>query len=373
MKLTAIGSGYYKVYLDGAEDGQKHVAEREAIEHAMEVKVLYPNSRVTYVHEYEVLVGDKVTIDPEPVSTQLFNKESVYNKKLDDNAPIHPESAMFITELKRQATKNDADGIPWAGINSGLGSTSGLFIVEDYLPLSPITLVDGSRNPRPESELSRQLLAGFRIPGNATPSPKSDGAMCVWDQYGDRLMELWQAKYVDGAWQARWGGIIENVSTSNGVFPTYEHEETGLTATSLSLSALMVKNNELMNGVVPHAIGMAIRRNKKYAFVPPALRTDSGGRFYDDPAPPEALISGMRYRFPKDIVIEDSWCPFVKMAVVAGRDYGIVNHDKSGAVVLYIENTYPITGENELGKYTDGLQAYQAMKQFPWDKLEVLA
>jgi hypothetical protein len=54
--LTAIGGGYYRVYRDGVEVSP-HTTEREAIESAYRCKADYPCARVTYKHEYEVLVA----------------------------------------------------------------------------------------------------------------------------------------------------------------------------------------------------------------------------------------------------------------------------------------------------------------------------
>jgi hypothetical protein len=54
--LTAIGGGYYRVYRDGVEFS-RHTTERECIESAYKCKADYPCARVTYKHDYEVLVA----------------------------------------------------------------------------------------------------------------------------------------------------------------------------------------------------------------------------------------------------------------------------------------------------------------------------
>src|SRR5690554_1981484 len=53
--LTAVGGGYYYVKVDG-EKTSKHTQEREVIQHAQKAKLANPDARVTYTHEYEVLV-----------------------------------------------------------------------------------------------------------------------------------------------------------------------------------------------------------------------------------------------------------------------------------------------------------------------------
>jgi len=41
--LTAIGSGYYRVYVNGLE-ASKHLQEREAVERALELKAASPSA-----------------------------------------------------------------------------------------------------------------------------------------------------------------------------------------------------------------------------------------------------------------------------------------------------------------------------------------
>ena len=59
ISLTATGSGYYRVYVNGAFVSQ-HIAEREAAEKAMTAKIMNPNSDVRYTHDYEVVLGGSI-------------------------------------------------------------------------------------------------------------------------------------------------------------------------------------------------------------------------------------------------------------------------------------------------------------------------
>lgn len=61
IKLTATGSGYYRVYLDGVEVSQ-HTTPHKAAESAVNVKMENPGSRVSYDHDYNVVV--EVTNEP---------------------------------------------------------------------------------------------------------------------------------------------------------------------------------------------------------------------------------------------------------------------------------------------------------------------
>jgi len=71
IELTAVGQGYYRVFVDGIERS-KHIAEREASESAGKLKRANPASSVYYNHDYHVrvdLVNAPVVVPPEPEPT----------------------------------------------------------------------------------------------------------------------------------------------------------------------------------------------------------------------------------------------------------------------------------------------------------------
>lgn len=64
--LTAEGSGYYRVYVDGVEVSQ-HTTERKAIQRAMSEREANPEAVVLYDHDYRVSVGAaEEVVEPEP-------------------------------------------------------------------------------------------------------------------------------------------------------------------------------------------------------------------------------------------------------------------------------------------------------------------
>jgi hypothetical protein len=66
IELTAVGQGYYRVFVDNVERS-KHIAEREASESAIKLKNANPASSVYYDHDYHVrvdLVNAPVVVPP---------------------------------------------------------------------------------------------------------------------------------------------------------------------------------------------------------------------------------------------------------------------------------------------------------------------
>lgn len=69
ISLTAEGSGYFYVYMDGVEMS-RHIAEREAIERSVNLKEENPSSVIRYEHRYSVNVDSDAPVPgpiPEPV------------------------------------------------------------------------------------------------------------------------------------------------------------------------------------------------------------------------------------------------------------------------------------------------------------------
>lgn len=407
MKLTAIGSGYFKVFKNGVE-ASKHTTEREAIEAAVALETANPVDVISYKHDYEVRVEAPIPADPAPapapVVRRLFAPDSFYNAKLADNAPIHANSANIVRELVRQAIPQNTDStrprfdsmnpvydtptydprIMYYGNVNSRDFTSALWIIEDpATPKVPVTIVQNGAPADWAGDLYLRLKSGVRVPVDADGNPGTDGHIAIWDKVDDVLVECWQFKKDPSlGWIASFGGIIEGVSNSNGVFPAMKNKwgtmfETGATATSLSLAGGMIKLDEMKRGVIGHAIGFAIPEGPN-RFVAPAKRTDGpGNQFWEGP---NVIPAGTRFRFPKDIVIDPNWIPLVKMMVEAIRDYGCVVQDRAGAVCFYAENTAPKgdpDSTDEYRKKADGtlVAGWQFMNPnyFPFSKLQVLA
>lgn len=68
MKLTAVGSGYFVVSVNGT-DVSNHTTEREAIEASVNRELGKPDDVVEYRHDYKVKVEEEVVSPPPPPPT----------------------------------------------------------------------------------------------------------------------------------------------------------------------------------------------------------------------------------------------------------------------------------------------------------------
>lgn len=308
-------------------------------------------------------------------STQLFSLDSFWNKKLTSATPIHTNSPGLVAELIRQG-KPAVPPVPpiyYAPNINTIKYSTPLYIVGNSTPRVPVNIVEDGGKELSYTNLWKQSRA-VPVPVGAIPDVGTDGHITLWDQDNDKLYEYFKLRLDNGVWKARWGGIIENVSKSDGVVPMTINENggkeyQGASATSLPVIGGTMLLKEFEAGVFNHALAFSIVQGPN-KWVPPALRTDNGASYTG----PNAIPAGTRFRFPEDIVIKPEWVRAVRYMVAAIRDYGMVLRDTSGSVSFYAENTTP-SGQGDLIKpFFDGKPMWDFMvKQFPWAQLQALA
>lgn len=372
MKLTAIGSGYFRVYKNGTEVS-KHSSEREAIEAAFLLESSNPIDNITYKHDYEVKVESVVTVPTvvtpptpptPPTSFGLYAPDSVWDKKLTTE-PTDPNSAGLVAEM----SANQQIAGTW--IEVGPFTTPIYFVNGNAMPKVIVRLNGDTTSPN-----AIELLKGVPIPVNALPATGTDGHLCIIDKDTDKEYDFWQMKkQADGSYLASNAGILPNMSTSDGTLELRTNGWNSATATHLPLAGGTILLKELQAGVIPHAIATAINRPAKHPIVVWPAKTTDG--WYTGP---NAIPEGKRFRFPANIAINPSWQPITKMLVSAIRDYGLVIKDKTGAGVGFgLEGLaqHGITNADaELKKYMGGKNIWDVLgtgKEFPWDKLEAVS
>lgn len=178
--------------------------------------------------------------------------------------------------------------------------------------------------------LHKRLQLGVPVNESMKPAGGTDAHLTIFD--GKTLFEFWKYSWNKGKPMAQWGGVIEDVNLSNGVFQPVNKELWGSTATSLPVSAGMIMLDELKNGVIPHMLACALPVPAP-TFVSPALRTDGNTTTSTGKIP-----AGQIFKFPADIAIDPKWCAMIKMMVAAVRDHGMIVRDKSGCVNFYGED-----------------------------------
>ncbi|MBI4432328.1 MAG: hypothetical protein HY592_02455 [Candidatus Omnitrophica bacterium] len=320
----------------------------------------------SFLHSLEPITEDP---DPDPtpktIPDMLFSDTSFWKTHLTDNEQIHSNSANYVNELIAQTQ------LQWGTwINTNRYSTP-LYIVDSSTQRVPVSIVQNGVTLT-WTVLHVETQKGVPIPVNALPAAGTDGHITIYDKSTDTLYEFWKFQNVNGQWQANWGGIIENASQSNGVMPIKinangSKEYWGATASGLPAIGGTMLLEELAAGVIEHALAFAIPTPKAGVFVDPANRTDGTSTVAN------AIPEGMTFRFPADTQIDPNWTPMMKMMVTAVRDYGMILRDRAGAVVFYGEDWTQYGSTNPYTQYYGGKSLTDVMKEFPWDKLQVVA
>ncbi len=96
------------------------------------------------------------------------------------------------------------------------------------------------------------------MPSNAEPAGGSDSELSVYQTGTDTLWEFWKAQKINGAWRACWGGRMQDVSKSNGI---WQHPFAAA-ATGLPFFAGQIQVKELREGEIKHVMGIALVRVK---------------------------------------------------------------------------------------------------------------
>lgn len=308
---------------------------------------------------------------PTPVPQRLFSPTSVWNMALSAGAPIDPSSSPRMAALMVKINEQLAGRWgPW--INTTQYSTP-IYTVGPDQPRVPVKL-DVSW----DSALRDALAAGVPIPANAVPAAGSDQHITVYQPSSDTLWETWvTTKQADG-WHARWGGVMQHVSTNPGYFTSdswpglqpWQGWGWGATATSLPVAAGTIRIDELRRGVIDHALAVAVPEACSTVFSWPAQRTDG----YT--TTPDCMPEGARLRLDPTLDLTKLNLPRITFLLAqAAQRYGLIVRDKTGGVfTFYAEDptptgSNPYTGPNGL---FGGLDPWNFLPQFPWSRLQVL-
>ena len=287
-----------------------------------------------------------------------FSPTSVWNAPLATGAPVASDSAAYVAQLNSQVSHYGS----W--INTYQYSVP-VYKVSDTQPTVPVTLDTSGGSAQ---QLAVDFRAGVPIPNGAKPASGTDQSMVVWQPGRDRLWEFWHAQQVGGAWHARWGGKLTDVSHSPGYYTT--PPDWGGSASSLSLLGGLILPRELRSGAISHALALAIPHAAAGRFVFPAQRTDG-----NDPTP-TAIPEGTRFRLAPNVNVAALRLPrLTQMMALAAQRYGIIVRDQAATVSFYGQDpvstkTNPYYGRN--GAF-GGLDPAELLRSFPWRDLEVVA
>jgi hypothetical protein len=184
-------------------------------------------------------------------------------------------------------------------------------------------------------------LGGKMIPFDPSwkPAPGSDGQIIILDPATGREWNLWQAEF---------DGDSVNVSNGNLVPGSYFDKEDGFSPSrgvGIQYSAMLVRPEEVAQGVIEHALSMPIRNTSGSEFVAPGTKLEFPG------VRPDGIPEGTRFaldvteeQIDRHLASLPSSVPDVTKAslrtiMIAMKDYGWFITDTAGSAHIQLEST----------------------------------
>ena len=300
---------------------------------------------------------------PPVLPAHVFAESSFWYAAIPANAPLHANSANFVTEFVRQ--KKAYYGT--VSINT-TAYASPVYIADADTPTVPVTEWNCQHKKYTDPELAKQWKA-VPIPAYAEAATGTDAEMTIYQPSTDTIWEFWQARKVDGHWQGCWGGRMQNVSKSQGIWQKHY----GTTATGLPFLGGQITPEELRRGEIKHALGIALVDTERWSIYSwPANRSDG----YNPQNAPNRIPEGLRFRLDPTVDVQSLKMHRVgKIIAKAAQRYGFVVWDKAGAISLRAQNPKSYTKLGLPDPYLalfEGTPAYALLNGFPWDKLQFL-
>jgi hypothetical protein len=340
---------------------------------------------------------------------RCYFPSSFFCQRLAPNAPIDPDSAGMVTELRNMAYGVAPDNpvdckhavmtdnpLLWtaeerrscwpltyrAGINYDAYAPM-LYTVPAGQRRVPVLLHAG------DSDLKAALLDGVPIPPEARPAGGSDGQLVIYQPSTDTMWEFWRArKDITGSWHASWGGVIPDVSQNPGHYEDVvnasggyvERHSWGGPSSSIPNLPGLLTADQLRSGVIGHALVFSTWANHPGEWVYPAQRTDGRcrGALGEHCA---GIPQGARFRLDPDFAVDGLANPIVRMIAQAVQDYGMVLNNTTGSgLSFYAEGWrgHPESGDPYYGPgglfESDPAQraTTRFMREFPWEHLQML-
>ncbi|QFG69771.1 hypothetical protein [Ornithinimicrobium pratense] len=266
------------------------------------------------------------SIDRSDTSVEgVFSDDSPFYRELPDDTPVADDSEILVSSLYQQGIDNYGQpDSPSLTINvyhwtAPLFAASTTDVQHDIRPWNC-----QNKDPGWDAELAG-MLRGVHLPAAFEPDDTTDGNVSIYNVDTGQLVELWQARQApDGAWEACWGGMIEDASRSQGSFPV----PYGAAAGGLAMWGYTIRQQELLDGSINHVVGLGIPKVKRGVISWPAVRTD--GR--EDGT---ELAMGQMLRLPADFDLDSlNLSPSARTVAQAAQDYGIIITDTSGALAF---------------------------------------
>ena len=284
-----------------------------------------------------------------------------------EDAPLDSNSSVMAANLRADVLNN------WGGIAAFNNNhyNNSFYPVPPDQPRLDVRYFNcqNKRWEDPNLTTGPAYFMGVPIPDYALPASGTDGALSVYDPGADQLWELWQARRntTTGAWEACWGGRVDNMSTNLGIFPQWY----GTTGTGVAMSAGMISIDEVRRGSITHAMYLGVMNAQAYPAISwPANRGD-GNR-----SDPDVVRQGQRLRLDPTLDLTPyDLTPVGRMVAQAAQRYGFIVSDMSGAVAVVTEagkRERSLTGTDPWRALLGGYEPHDVMRNFPWEAIQVV-
>lgn len=296
-------------------------------------------------------------------TVQVFSPDSFWYKPIPADAPLHENSANYVTEFLRQ--KKAYFGT--VAINTK-EYASPVYVVDKGTPTVEVRYWDCQK----KGYVPKDLIEDWKkvpIPAYAEAADGTDAEMTIYQPETDTIWEFWKMEKRDGGWGACWGGRMERASKSDGIFAN-KH---GTTATSLPFLGGQITVAEMKAGRIDHVMGISLVDIEHFTIISwPASRSDG----YNPQKVANRIPEGLRFRLDPTVDVDAlKMHPIGKAVAKAAQKYGFVLWDKAGAITLRAENPkgYTLAGESDpYPALFNGTPAYAILNGMPWDKLQFL-
>ncbi len=311
-----------------------------------------------------------------PAGYHVFSPSSFWYTPIPTNVTLNPNSSTLVANFL-QTEKNNYGTVAInqtafsAAVYTVGANTPTVSVNAD--PNTYFQYVNFNRNAVP--------IPSYAVaPGDAFPSD-TDSEITIYQPSTGDVWELWGAHKVNGQWQAAWGGEITNASSSSGIFPN----PYGATATGLPNLGGQITAAELANGVINHAIGIALPDTSPGLYCWPADRADGGGSplTAQTVIPVGTIPEGTRFRLDPSLNLSTLGLTRAGLIIAqAAQKYGFVVWDKAGAITVRVQETESYTSLGQQDPYTLSLLGVPAadsgwgnaavFNNFPWQDLQFL-
>lgn len=321
-------------------------------------------ARVTPIYSEDVVLTAAAAVAlVQVVPRHVFAPTSFWYKPIPYDAPLNAKSATYVDEFLREKKAF------YGTVSINLAAyASPEYVVGPNAPTVEVSEWDAQHKGRLDPGLAEQWSA-VPIPDYAQSADGTDQEMTVYQPSTDTIWEFWLAQKIGGQWRACWGGRMDHVSKSDGIWPNHY----GTTATSLPFMGGQITAEELARGRIDHVMGIALVEPDNWDVVSwPASRSDG----YNPNHVPGRIPEGLRFRLDPTVDVDALKLSRVGMIVArAAQKYGFVVWDKAGAICLRANNPKAYTLAGKKDPYPDlfqGTPVWKVLEGIPWDKLQFL-